>query len=102
MHDLVQIVEGHGRLRAPALGFKEENLPDQPQRVQPSFFRWDEKFDMIGKENEPDLVVVANGAKREQAGDLRRQFALAEMDAAEVARSADIDNEHDRQFALPG
>ena len=49
-----------------------------------------------------DLVVVADGAEGEQAGDFRGELALGELDAAEISRGAHVDDEHHRQLAFLG
>ena len=69
---------------------------------EPPFLRRDEKLHLVGEKNEADLVVVADRAEGEEAGDFRRQFALRLRHAAEISRSADIDHEHDGEFAFFG
>ena len=68
--------------------------------MRAAFLRRDEKLDLIGEKNEPDFVVVADRAEGEQAGHFRGELALRLRDAAEVARRADVDDQHHRQLAL--
>ena len=102
MQHLIHVLQRGRRLRAPALGLEVEDLANQPQRVQPAFLRRDEKFHLIGKKNQADLVAVANRAEGKQTRHLRRQFALAQVDAAEISGGTDVDHEHDGQFPLLG
>ena len=67
-----------------------------------AFLRRNEKLHLIGKENEPDLVVIADRAEGEEAGDFRGQLAFRLLDAAEISRSADVDHQHDGQLAFLG
>ena len=100
--DVVQIIERQARQGAAALRLEVKNFADQTQRVRAAFLRRDEKLDLIGKENQPDLVVVPDRAEGEEAGDFGRELALRLRDAAEISRSAHIDHEHDRELAFLG
>ena len=64
--DFVQIIECQRRIRAASLWFEKQNLPDKSQRMRAAFLRGNKKFNAIGKEDQPDLVVVSNGAESEQ------------------------------------
>ena len=46
------------------------------KRMGAAFLRGNEKLHAIGKEKQPDLVVVADGAEGEQTGHFRREFAF--------------------------
>jgi hypothetical protein len=72
--DFIQIVECQCRIRAASLWFEKQDLSDESQRVRAAFLRRDKKFNAIGKENEPDLVIIPNRAESEQARDFRGQF----------------------------
>src|SRR5205823_67548 len=87
---------------AAALWLEEKNLADDAQRMQAALPRRDEQLDVIGKQDAADLVVVADRAERKHARDLRGEFALAEMHAAEFARRAYVHDEHHRELALLG
>jgi len=72
--DFVQIVECQRWIRAASLWFEKQDLSDESQRVGAAFLRGDKKFNAIGKEDEPDLVIIPNRAESEQARDFRGQF----------------------------
>ena len=62
--------------------------------------RRDVVFDLVGKEEEADLVAVADGGEGEDARHLGRQLALALGLGAEFARRADVDGEEDGEFSF--
>ena len=66
------------------------------------FLRRDEKFDLIGEEEQADLVVIADGTESEQAGDFGGELALRLRGAAEISRGAHIHDQHDGEFAFFG
>src|SRR2546430_5690175 len=72
--NFIQIVEGQGRFCAASLWFEKQNLPDESQRMGSAFLWRNKKLNAIGKENEPDLVIVPNRAESEQARDFGSQF----------------------------
>src|SRR4030095_6057082 len=72
--NFIQIVEGQRRLCAASLWFEKQNLPDESQCMRAAFFRRNKKFNAIGEEDEPNLVVVPDRAESEQTGDFRGQF----------------------------
>src|ERR1051326_1937961 len=95
-HDLIQVIERQRRLRAAPLRLEEQNLADQPQRVRSAFFWWNKKLDAIGKEKQPDLVIVPDRAEGEQASNLCRQFAFGLRCASKISRGADVHDQHYR------
>src|SRR5438132_10967816 len=68
-YDLVQIIKRERRLGPAALRFKVNNIANNAQCVRAAFLRRKEMFDAIGEKEQADLVVVTNGAEREQARD---------------------------------
>ena len=100
--DPVEKFQRAGEVGAATFWLEEKDLADDAQRMQAALPRRDEQLDVIGKQDAADLVVVANRAERKHARDLRGEFALAEMHAAEFARRAHIHDEHHRQLALLG
>ena len=101
-YDFVQIIQGERWIRAPALRLEKEDLANEPQGMRAAFLRRNEKLDLIGEEEQADLVVIPNGAEGEQTRDFRRKFALRLRRTAEISRCAHIHDQHHRQFALFG
>src|ERR1051326_3650125 len=64
------------------------------------FARRYELLNFIREKNQADLVIVANGGKGENGGDLGREFALGLLNGAEESRSADVNEKHQGQFAF--
>ena len=77
-----------------------QHLAHDAQHMLTTLARWNECLDLVGEQDQPDLVVIANGREREHAGDLRLDLALGVRGRAEVAGGAHVDREHDGQFAL--
>ena len=60
----------------------------------------DKKFDLIAEEEQSDLVVVVDCAECQNRGHLGGELALAQIDAAECPRGADIDHQHHRHLSF--
>ena len=73
---------------------EEQDLADYPQHVLPALARWNEFFDLVGEQNQPHLVVVANCGKRQHRRDFRSQFAFGLFTRSEEAGTADIYHQH--------
>ena len=99
-HHFVQVFQRGGQIGPAVLWLEEEHFADEPQGVQAAFFRMNEKFDLVAEKEEADFVVILDRAEGEDRGDFGGQLALARVHASEIARGADIDHEHDGQFAL--
>ena len=65
-----------------------------------AFLRWNKLFDMVGEEDDAHLVLIAAGRAGQRGGHLGQQFALTGRTAAKVKTAADIDQQHDGEFAL--
>ena len=68
--------------------------------MHPPFLRRDEKFHPVGKEKEPHLVVVMNGAEGKNRSDFGSQFPLAFTNTSEIAGGADIQHDHHGHLTL--
>ncbi len=55
---------------------------------------------LVGEEQQPDLVTVADRGEGEDAGDFRGELALALCLRAEFPRRAHVDREQDGQLAF--
>ena len=72
MDEPIESFESACNIGAAALSLEEENFADDAQCVTSAAKRWNEQLDVIGKEEQPDFVVVADGAEGENARRLRR------------------------------
>ena len=67
-----------------------------------AFLGGDDFFDVGGEEDEADTVVVADGGEGEDGGDFGGEIAFELVVAAELLGGADVDEEHDGEFAFFG
>ena len=74
---VVDEIERGGDIGAAALRRVEKNLADDAQHVLAALGRRDVLLDLVGEEQQADLVAVADGGEGEDAGDLGGQLALA-------------------------
>ena len=68
--DTIHVIQRSGEVGSPPLGFEIEHFANQTQRVQTAFLRRDEQLDLVGEKQQPDLVVIVDGAKRKNRGHL--------------------------------
>ncbi len=66
------------------------------------FLRRQVALDAVGVEQQADLVAVADGGKRQDAGEFGGQVALAQGGGAEIAGGADVHQQKDGELALFG
>ena len=88
------------QIRPAMARLEEQHLADDAQHVPAAFARRDELLDLVGEQDQPDLVVVADGGEGQHRGDLGRQLALGLRVRAEQARAADVHHQHQRQLAF--
>src|SRR4051794_29799172 len=93
--DTVKEVERDVQVCAAAFRLEKENLADDTKHVTAAFAGRDEFLDFVGEENQPDLVIVANGREGEDGSDFGGEFALRLFARAEQAGAADVDEKHD-------
>ena len=75
--DTVGKVQRLRDVRAAPLGLEVQDLAYHAQDMAAAFFRRDVLLDLVGEQDQPDLVAVADGGEGKNAGQLRRQLALA-------------------------
>ena len=77
-----------------------EDVAHDAQDVGAPLARGHVVLDLVGEEHERHLVVVADRREGEHRGDFGRDLPLGLRRRAEVTRGAQVDDQHDRQFAL--
>ncbi len=65
-----------------------------------SFFRWNKFFNLIGKENDPNFVIIINGGKSQYCRKLRDEFALKLINRSKIGRRTNIYQKHNRKFSF--
>ena len=77
-----------------------QDVAEQPQDVPRPLVRRHEALDAVGEPQQPDAVVVAGRAQRQQGRQFRGHFTLLLKAAAKVLTAADVDGQHHRQLAF--
>ena len=77
VQNLAGILQRHLRVGAVVLRLEVKNFADEPQHVLAAFLRRDEQFDLVGVNEEADLVVVLDGGKGEESRERCHDFALS-------------------------
>jgi len=96
----IEVVKRLREIRTGTGGLKREDFADDSENVPAAFFRGDVFFDPVGEKNDADFIVVPNRGKRENSGKLGSELILRLLSAAELAGSADIDDEQYGEFAF--
>jgi len=100
VQDPIEVAEREVGVRAQAFGFVDEHVADDAQELRAPLLGRHDAFDLIGKEQRADLVVVFEGGERERRGDLGQALGLAPGPGAAAERAAHVDDEQDGAFAL--
>ena len=93
MQDVIGDIERLDAVGAAALRRVVQNVAHHAQHVAAAFPRRQVALDAIGVEQQSDLVAVADRGEGEDARELGREIALAHGGRAEIARSADVDQQ---------
>src|SRR5262245_208177 len=96
----MKIFESPSHFSLPSLRLKIEHFPYDAQDMAPALLRWEKFFNMVGEQDEPDLVMVANRAPGQNGAQFRGDFSLQAQHAAELPRGTQIHEQHDRQLAF--
>lgn len=83
VQNLAGIFQGDLRIGAVVLRLEVENFADEAKHVLAAFLGRDEKFDLVGVNEEADLVVVLDGGKREESRERCHDFAFHLLARAE-------------------
>ena len=75
-------------------------LADDEQDMLLPLLRWDIFLDFVREKDDSDLVVILHRGESEGGGDLRHHLLLLLADGTEIARAADIYEQHERKLAL--
>ena len=94
------VLKGEGDVRLLALGLVVEEFADDIEDVLAAFLGWNELLDLVGEEDDADLVVVLNGREGERGRNLGHHVALELLDGPEVETAADVNQQHNRQLAF--
>ena len=73
---LAGIFQGNLRVGAVVLRLEVKNFADEAQHVLAAFLGRDEKFDLVGVNEEADLVVVFDGGECEESRERCHDFAF--------------------------
>src|SRR5262249_25209488 len=68
--------------------------------MAPALLRWEECLNVVGEQDEPDFVVVANRTPGQHSAQFCSDFSLQAQHAAKLPRGAQVHEQHDRQFAF--
>ncbi len=68
--------------------------------MAPTLLRRNVLLHFFREKNQADFVIVADGGKGQDGGDFGGQFALRLFARTEEAGPAEIDHQHERQFAF--
>ena len=100
VQDLACILQRHLRVGAVVLRLEIKDFSDEAQYVLAAFLRRDEQFDLVGVDEQADLVVVLDGGKGEECGEGRHDFALHLLAGTEFRRAGGVDHQKHGHFAL--
>src|ERR1051325_807440 len=76
MQDMVEKGERGGDVGGAALRLESEQLANEPQDVAPAFARGQKQFDLVGEQQQRDLIAAARGRKGQRACDFSGKFTL--------------------------
>ena len=76
VQNLAGIFQGHLRIGAMVLRLEIKNFADEAQHVLAAFLRRNEKFDLIGVNEEADLVVILDGGECEESRERCHDFTF--------------------------
>ena len=98
--EAIDVVERRAHGRAASARLERKNVTNDSHRVIAAFARRHVELGRVGKQQEPDFVLILRGGKCEHTRKLRCDFALAVLAGSEVARRADIDRDEDGELSL--
>ena len=76
VQNLAGVFEGDLRVRAVVLRLEVKNFADEAKHVLAAFFGRDEQFDLVGVNQQADLVVVLDGGECEESRERCHDFAF--------------------------
>lgn len=95
-----EVVEGLGNVGSVMFGLEGEDFADDVQDVHLPFSGRDEIFNLVGEDDEADLVVVFNGGEGEEATELGGDLVFGFSGRAVGAGAGHIDEKEEGLFAL--
>ena len=100
VQNLAGIFQGYLRIGAMVLRLEVKNFADEAQYVLAAFFGRDEKFDLVGVNEEADLVVILDGGECEESRERSHDFALHLLARTKFGATGSVDHEEHGHFAF--
>ena len=94
------VFKGIGDVRLLTLGLVVKEFANDIKDVFATFLGWDELLYLIREEDDAYLVVVLNGRESKRGSNLSYHITLKLLDGTEVEASADVNQQHNCQFAF--
>lgn len=96
----VQMFDGGSQVGAGSDRLAVQQFANDSQHVSRPRSWWKALLDVIGKQRDADLVLIANGRNRQRGSQFGDQFPLGLRLATEVLRGAQVDQQHHRHLAF--
>jgi hypothetical protein len=87
------VIERSRQVSAPPCRLEGEEIANQAQHVAAPFLRRYHMLDVIAEDDEADAVVVADGGKRQNCGQLGGALGLESLARAELFRTREVNRE---------
>ena len=100
VQNLAGVFEGDLRVGAVVLRLEVKNFADEAKHVLAAFLRRDEQFDLVGVNQQADLVVILDGGKGEESRERCHDFAFHLLAGTEFRAAGCIDHEEHGHFAF--
>ena len=98
--NLAGIFEGDLRVGAVVLRLEVKDFANEAQHMLAAFFGRDEQFDLVGVNEEADLVVVLDGGKGEESRECCHDFAFHLLAGTEFGTAGRVDHEEHGHFTF--
>src|SRR5699024_6432393 len=96
----INVRQGFANISTISLRLCSQQFTNYSEHVFSSFFRRDNLFNLIRKENKTYFVPIFNSTKGQDSAELNRKLPFALILAAKNSALGDINTEHKRLFAL--
>jgi hypothetical protein len=99
-HDVPEEVQPDVQRRLATLLGERQDLADHAQDVPLALLGRHEFLDLVGEDDQPDAIVVADGGERQHRRDLGGQVALLALARSEAAGRRHVDDQQHGHLAL--